>query len=198
MYRPQARAEYVAALISAGGRIVDSKGLASGKLTQTVMDLFDHERDARSASGLLRSMEADKLIRREMRGRRTFRIELVDTCDDATLASAIAKLLGNGVDHDVVDMLVRRAGLTPPVLRAHEERPTSTSHLDAAELSASLRRVSRELADAKQTIRQLETDTAALREQLEDRDQRLQVALSDVATLEEDLQQLYQQEQRGA
>jgi hypothetical protein len=67
----KARSEVVAFLKARGGEISHADGLA-------VVEMQDSLGRSRSLSNLLRTMEHDGMIEREVRGRRTYRIKLVD------------------------------------------------------------------------------------------------------------------------
>lgn len=65
------RTAVVRALIEAGGSLEDASGLVAGKLREKT-----GHKTTQALSGVLQSMEDAGLIRREMAGRRTFKIEL--------------------------------------------------------------------------------------------------------------------------
>lgn len=67
----KARTEVVSFLKQRGGEITDEAGLA-------VVEMQQHLGRSRSLSNLLRTMEHDGMIEREVRGRRTYRITLRD------------------------------------------------------------------------------------------------------------------------
>lgn len=197
MYRPHARAEFVAALIHVGGSVVNSSGFASRSLAETCTDLFGAEHDTASVSGLLRAMEKDGQVRRKMNGRRTMRISLASTCDQLTLGSAIALLLELGNDPGVVDMLVRRAGLKPPTLSPSRPAAPEPSGDDRGKaLIERLHETRRQLAERDERIAELERVVAELSAKLERSEEDLAVARADVATLEEDLQRAWAAQDR--
>lgn len=67
----KARSEVVTFLAARGGEVASDAGLA-------VVEMQDRLGRSRSLSNLLRTMEHDGMIAREVRGRRTYRIKLLD------------------------------------------------------------------------------------------------------------------------
>lgn len=75
-----ARQQALEALIGLGGVAEDSSGLATAILHQAMKD-EGYAGESTAVAGLLLSMEKDKQVRRVSRGKRTFKIGLLDPID---------------------------------------------------------------------------------------------------------------------
>lgn len=195
-YRAEARAEVVATLIVAGGRIKDRQGFAMRALAQRYQQLF-HDRDAAGLSALVRTMARQRqtvTVSRQVR--RTHEIAL-GTVDDELVEEAI-DLLARRTDTEQLGELVAAAGFAH--LREHAvtaeiavqttrqarhtlrklDQVSAERDRRAAEVEQ-LRQervtVDRKLADAQRTIAELT--------------EQLTVAREDLATYEQDLADIY-------
>jgi hypothetical protein len=187
-YRPEARAEVVAALVDLGGRIEDRKGFATTQLRRHVEQLFG----ARQASGftdLITEMSRTMCVQRELAGRRTYVIALKDV-DDELLSEAASLLLRVHLDEAEVSRRMTGAGFSEETslvairTEAFQRRERADLYREVQELSQQLKLRIQDLADARREVEKLRQERTELREQVK-------VAESDLRTLEDDLQKLY-------
>lgn len=115
MYRRNARAEVVAGLLAAGGRVEHESGRATLVLAQHVAETTGQVRSQPSLTPLLAAMDDDEQIHRVTRGRRTYTIALA-AIENALLAEAGRLLVDSGqcTPEQAADM-VRDAGFAAPL-----------------------------------------------------------------------------------
>src|SRR5690606_25768429 len=97
-----------AALVDNGSALRDKSGLATSRLAACVQELSGYHPQPGPLADLLRRMEEDGQIVREIAGRRTFAIEVGEAIGVALLTDAAQVLLDAGRDAAVVARLLVR------------------------------------------------------------------------------------------
>lgn len=157
----KARAEVVSYLTARGGEVAHNDGLA-------VIEMQQHLGRSRSLSNLLRTMEHDGMIAREVRGRRTYRIQLVDDWGMASEASGGGTVtplrpldLGSYQPDSNVDYDLLASSLLAIVLRRTTETPPSVRPDKV--LANRLRKSEATITKLEAQLQEIEADRRALR-----------------------------------
>lgn len=111
MYRPSARAEIIAALLVGSGKTTSLEGRASRQLVEVMQDRLSRTRDSRKVASLLKAMEDDGEIVRDVAGRRTYSIAIHERIPAGVVLTAIAILWQSGHTGSSVAGLLRNVGL---------------------------------------------------------------------------------------
>lgn len=173
----RSRREVVQYLAKHGGVLEDKTGLVAGKMR-------DDLQRGRALAQLLADMEQDEMIERVVRGRRTFRIELVNdwglTDQDADATDDALNDLAGGdltaLAETLLAIVVRRMTAAVP-----DGGPS------ARELADRLRRTERELKDVSTELREKREVLTATQEQLQAAKEQAGIAAHNVEVLRKEL-----------
>jgi hypothetical protein len=169
----RSRREVVEYLARHGGQIEDKSGLVVGTMRTEL-------KRGRALAQLLAEMEQDGMIRREVRGRRTFRIELLDDwglADEAASSTDdVLDVTGPELapgDLDGVDLTALAETLLAVVVQRMTTPATSPDGLTVRELAARLRSAERMLEQTQAQLRKKSEEATGLKSEL---DQALHMA----------------------
>lgn len=190
----RSRTEVVQYLADRGGEIVDKSGLIVGTMRE---DLGR----GRALAQLLAEMEQDGMIEREVRGRRTFRLTLVNDWDLVAAPRPYAVPdLDDAVTLDGVDLTALAETLLAVVVKRITSAPTTERSATATQVRQAERRAEKaeaqlrakseeatalraELDQAKSTVRALENNLALLERRVREmpvRSKRREVPLGEL------------------
>lgn len=157
----KARTEVVSYLTARGGEVTNDDGKA-------VIEMQQHLGRSRSLSNLLRTMEHDGMIERDVRGRRTYRIRLVDDWGMASKASGGGTVtplrpldLGSYQPDSNVDYDLLASSLLAIVLRKTTETPPSVRPDKV--LADRLRKSEATIAKLETQLQEIDADRKAAR-----------------------------------
>lgn len=191
------RLAVVQALLDAGGTMEDQAGLVAGKLRERT-----GHKTTQALSGVLQAMEEAGIIRREMAGRRTYKIELVAAPEstNGSVAAAPERTIGaesdGEVNYEELAAALLKQAMRALTKNAGEDTQLGRKYLTAQReaddlqdrvkhLEAELRHRSEALLEANRTVLDMEKNQKKLMAQLDRPAHREQVSIKDRVSDEE-------------
>lgn len=198
----RSRREVVEYLSRHGGVLEDKTGLVVGKMREEMGR-------GRSLAQLLADMEQDGMLQREVRGRRTFKIQLLDDWGlTATDGEAPAPSLTSvpdvhvsddddeGLDLGGVDLTQLAETLLAIVVKRMTQAGEVAGGPSVRELSTRLRSAERALKETEDELRSKRETVTTLQEQLSGTKERLAAAERNVEVLRTELGKLTSRKKR--